>query len=120
MSGNIELSGFDDIEKLIQDMTLTDQDKSKAMRAAIKPVYDETQKNTPTRSEKLKKSEVMQVKKEDFATVGLVRYGVFWDVMNEFGNSKNKKHVGFFERSVNKTLDEFLNILADQLFENIK
>ena len=120
MSGSIEFSGFDDLEGLIQDMTLTEQDKSKAMRAALKPVYEETQKNTPVRSEKLKESEIMQVKKEGFATVGIVRYGVFWDFMNEFGNSKNKKHVGFFERSVNKSTNEALNILANELLDKVK
>lgn len=120
MSGNIEINGFDDLEKFIQDMTLTEQDKNKAMRAALKPVYEVTQKDTPVRSEKLKESEVMQVKKQGFATVGIVRYGVFWDVMNEFGNSKNKQHVGFFERAVNKTTNEALSILASELLDKVK
>lgn len=122
MSANIELDGFEDLEEYIQDMTLTESDKTKAMKAAIKPVYDKTNNETPISSERLKKSEKMQVKKEGFATVGLVRYGVFWDVFNEFeyGSSKNKSHVGFFEKAVNESTDEAIKILAEILLDKGK
>lgn len=116
----IEYSGFDELESLIQDMVITDQDERKAMKAAIKSVYDKTQNATPVRSTTLKKSEVMQVKKEDFATVGIVRYGVFWDLFNEFGTSKDKSHVGFFERAVNDTNDEVISILTENLTFKVK
>lgn len=119
MSG-IEVSGFDELESFVQNMTLTDADERKAMKAAIEVVYDATQENTPTRSETLKKSEVMQVKKEDFAVVGIVKYGVFWDIFNEFGTSKSKAHVGFFERAVNSSNDEAINVLARELLYRVK
>ncbi|MCR3758157.1 hypothetical protein KYB31_03985 [Clostridium felsineum] len=120
MNSGIEISGFDDLENLIQDMTLTDTDERKAMQEAIKVVYDATQESTPTRSETLRKSEVMQVKKEDFAVVGIVKYGVFWDIFNEFGTSKSKAHVGFFERAVNSSNDEAINVLARELLYRVK
>ena len=116
MSG-IEVEGFDDLENTIQSMTLTDSDKTKAMKAAIKPMYDTTQNVTPVRSGALKQSEKMQVKKEDMATVGIVRYGKFWDIFNEFGTSKDKSHVGFFSRAIDQSSDEAVQILAKQLLD---
>lgn len=115
MISGIETTGFDELESLVQEMTVTDLDERKAMKAAIEIPYEATQKVTPVRTNTMKKSEVMQVKKEDFATVGIVRYGVFWDIFNEFGTSKDKRNVGFFERAINGSQDETLNVLAQIL-----
>lgn len=119
---NIDFSGLDDIEDLLQDMKITEPDKTRAMRAAIKPVYEKTNNATPIRSGRLKKSEKMLVKKEDFATVGIVRYGMFWDRFNEFeyGGSRNKSHVGFFDKAVKDSTNAAVKILADNLLDKIK
>lgn len=116
MSG-IEVTGFDDVEKYVQDMTLTDSDKTKAMKAAIRPMYCATQSVTPVRSGALKQSEKEQVKKEDMATVGIVRYGKFWDIFNEYGTSKDKSHVGFFSKAIDQSSDEAVQILAKGLLD---
>jgi hypothetical protein len=42
---------------------------------------------------------------------------MFYDVLQEFGTSKSKKNVGFFERSVNKTEKEAIQILANELLK---
>lgn len=119
---DIDFSGLDDIEDLLQNMKLTERDKTKSMREAIKPVYEKTNNATPMSSGRLKKSEEMLVRKEDLATVGIVRYGVFWDRFNEFeyGGSRNKSHVGFFDRAVKNSTNAAVKILANNLFEKIK
>lgn len=120
MSSGIEVDGFDDLENMLQDMTLTDEDQKKAMKAALIPAYEATQEDTPVRTDILKKSEKMQVKKEDFAVVGVIKYGAFWDIFNEFGTSKDKSHVGFFEKAINRSTDKVVEILAQELLSKIK
>lgn len=118
MDSGIELSGFNELESLLQDMTIDEADEKKAMREAISIIGEEVEKNTPVGStQRLKKSLKRQVKKEGFATVGIVRFGVFWDMFQEFGTSKSKKNVGFFERSVNRSQDNALNKLANELLK---
>ncbi len=116
----IELEGFDELEKYIEDMTLTDSDKTKAMRAAITPIAEEVEKNTPVRTGALKKSIKTQVKKEDMTTVGVVRMGEYYDIFQEFGTSQQKANVGFFERSINKTQDKAIGILTEELLNKAK
>ena len=116
----IEIDGFEDLESMLQDMTITESDEKKAMKKAIEPIATEIEKNTPKRTGKLKSSVSKTVKKDGFATVGIVRMGKFYDKFQEFGTSKSKKNVGFFERSVNKSKDEAISILANELLNKAK
>lgn len=117
MSNGIEIDGFDELEELVQDMVITEADEKKAIKKAISPIADEVEKNTPVKTKKLQKSVIRSVKKEGFATVGIVRMGRFYDIFQEFGTSKSKAHVGFFERAVNKSTDEALAILSKELLK---
>lgn len=117
MGNGIEIDGFDELEELVQDMTITEQDEKKAMKKALVPATREVESNTPEKTKKLKKSLKEIVKKEDLATVGIIRFGRFWDVFQEFGTSNEKKHVGFFERSINKAQNEVVKILAEELLK---
>lgn len=116
----IEADGFEELEKMLQEMTITEEDEKKAMRAAIKPIAEEVKKNTPEDTGELKKSIRKQVKKDGLATVGIVRLGRFYDVFQEFGTSKSKKNVGFFEKSINKSKDEAVKVLGKELLEKVK
>lgn len=113
----IEIDGMEELQNLLQDMSLSEADEKKAMKKAITPVSNEVQRNTPYRTGRLKKSVKATVKKEGFATVGIVRTGQFYDIFEEYGTSKSKKNVGFFERSVNKTQNEAISILANELLK---
>jgi HK97 gp10 family phage protein len=117
MEGFIEIDGFEDLEELIQGMNITEEDQTKAMRKAIKPIAEEVEKNTPSATEKLKKSIKVVVKKEDLAVVGIVRLNRFYDFMQEFGTSQQKHHVGFFDRSVRRSQDEAISILSEALLK---
>lgn len=114
----IEFDGFDELESLLQEMTIDEADERRAMKKAIDIIGDEVDRNTPVgATQRLKKSLKRQVTKEGFATVGIVRFGVFYDLFQEFGTSRSKKNVGFFERSVNNTQDEALSVLANELLK---
>lgn len=117
MSSGIEIDGFEDLEELLQDMTITEADEKRAMKKAIEPIADEVERNTPERTSRLKKSVIKSIKREGFATIGIVRLGKFYDIFQEFGTSQQKAHIGFFERSVNKKAEESLSILSKELLK---
>lgn len=116
----IEIEGFEELETMLQEMTITEEDEKKAMKLAINPIAEEVEKNTPEDTGKLKKSVKRQVKKDGLAIVGIVRMGRFYDTFQEFGTSKSKKNVGFFERSVNKSQNEAVKILGAELLDKVK
>lgn len=112
----IEMTGFDELENMLQEMTITDADEKQAMKLAITPVFNEVKSATPEGATHVMKDKVtMQVKKEDFATVGIVKMGAWYTMFEEYGTSSNKKWVGFFERAVNKTESEATEILSTEM-----
>ncbi|EKO1913619.1 hypothetical protein PZQ55_002707 [Clostridium botulinum] len=120
MSSGIEIEGMEEFTDFLQDMTLTESDERKAVREAIKPIANEVEKNSPTGYTGRLKRISETVKKEGLATVGLVRTTVFYDIFQELGTSKQKKNVGYFERSVKSTEDKALSILAKELLDKVK
>lgn len=116
----IELEGMEEFTDMLVDMTIDESDEKKAMKKAIEPIYQEAYVNAPQRTGKLKKGIKKQVRKEDLATVGIIKLGVFYSMFNEFGTSKSKKNIGFFERSVEKSKGEALKILAKELLDKAK
>lgn len=115
----IEIEGLDEFTNMLENMTIDEADEKKAMRNAIKPIAEEIEKNTPKRTGRLAKLS-KTVKKEGFATVGIVRTKVFYDIFQEFGTSKQKKNVGYFDRSVKNVENEALNILSKELLDKGK
>lgn len=111
----IEIEGIKEIETLLQGMTITETDEKKAMKKAIQVIAEEVEKNTPERTGKLKNSIIKSVRKEALATVGVVKLGKFYDMFQEFGTSRQKAHTGFFERSVNRTQNDAIKILSQEL-----
>lgn len=120
MENGIELEGMKEFTAMLENMTIDEADEKKAVRKAIKPIAEEIKKNTPVGEKgKLKKLSVT-VKKEDLATVGTVRTTAFYDIFQEFGTSKQKKNVGYFDRSVKAKEDEAIGILSDELLNKAK
>lgn len=120
MSNGIELEGFEELEGFIRNGNLTPEDESKAIRKALNPIKNQLEKDTPKGlSEKLSKSKIT-IKKEGFATVGVVKAGTFYGMFQEFGTSKSKKHVGYFERAVEDSKNEALEILSEEILNKIK
>lgn len=117
MSG-IELEGFEELEELLQDMTLTETDEKKAMKAGIDVIYNAVESNTPVgESGDMKKEIKEKVTKDDFSVTGQAIMGAWYTGFEEFGTSQQKHHVGFFERSVNSSQDEALEVLAKGLLK---
>ena len=116
----IEMEGFDEFQKLLEDMTLTEADERKAMSAAIKVISEQLQKDTPQgETGKLSKTR-MSVKKDEIGIVGEVKTGAYWDIFQEFGTSRQKTNVGYFERSEESTQDDALKVLINELLSKAK
>lgn len=120
MSNGIEIEGMEEFTDFLEDMTIDEANERKAMRSAIKPIGEEVEKNSPVGYTGKLKRISKTVKKDGLATVGIVRTKVFYDIFQEFGTSKQKKNVGYFERSVKNTEDKALSILAKELLDKVK
>lgn len=120
MYDGIEIEGLDELTDFLADMTIDEADENKAMRKAIEPIYEEVVKNSPSDMGYLRRNIKKQVKKEDLSTVGIVKLGAWYSMFNEFGTSKNKSHIGFFNRAVEKSKDESLEILKKELLDKAK
>lgn len=117
MSG-IELDGFEELENIVQDMTLTEADEKKAMKSAIDVIYNVVESNTPVGETGNMKEKIKEkVSKDDFSVIGQVIMGEWYTGFEEFGTSQQKHHVGFFERSVNSSENEALEVLAKGLLK---
>jgi len=112
---SIELSGFSELENLLHDMTISEAKEKRAMKLAIAPMKAALELATPAgKTGKLKKIKT-SVKKEGFATVGILRAGAFWGMFQEFGTSQQRAHVGFFENTIRRTERTALAILTNEL-----
>lgn len=78
MADGIEIEGFEEFEEMLVDMTIDESDEKKAMREAIKPIATEIEKNTTKRTGKLSKLS-KTVKKDGFATVGIIKTKQWYD-----------------------------------------
>ncbi|NFQ85118.1 hypothetical protein FDG04_07310 [Clostridium sporogenes] len=120
MSNGIEIEGLDEFTDFLQDMTLTESDEKKAVREAIEPIGNMVEKNSPTGYTGRLKRISKTVKRDGLATVGIVRTKVFYDIFQELGTSKQKKNVGYFERSVKGVEDKAISILTKILLDKAK
>lgn len=111
----IEVNGLNELMTFVDDMTITEADERKAMKKAIEPVAEKLTADTPKGKTKKLSNVKMSVVREEFATVGKLRLGAWWDTFQEFGTSKSKKNAGFFERSINSTQNEAIEILFEKL-----
>lgn len=115
---SIELEGFDELESMLNDMTLTEADEKKAMKNAISVIHKAVENNTPVGPTGNMKKEIKEkVSKDDFSITGQVIMGAWYTGFEEFGTSQQKHHVGFFERSVNSVQDEAIGVLAKELLK---
>lgn len=111
----IEIEGLEELTQFTEDMTITESDERKAMKKALEPVAKQLTDDTPKGATKKLSKVRISIVREEFATVGKVRLGAWWDMFQEFGTSRSKKHVGFFERSINSTQDKAIEILSNEL-----
>ncbi len=120
----IDLEGFDELNDLLQKMTLTEEDEKAAIRAALKPLKEEVQKNTPVRSGsgggKLKANIRTRIGREDGQFVGKVTLGEHYGRFQEYGTSTQSKNKGFFARSIRVGKKAAMKVLKAEILSRLK
>lgn len=108
----IEIKGFDDIFKDLDDMNISDKKKRIALREGAEIVRQAVIDNSPVRTGKMKKRWKSTIKRFDGNLGFEVRGDTVQDIENEFGSSKNKKNIGFFSSAVDKVTDKAVNSIS--------
>lgn len=107
----IEIKGFDDIFKELDDMNISDKKKRRVFRDSSEVIKQAIEDNSPVRSGKMQKRWKSTIKRFDGNLGFEIKGNTVQDIENEFGSSKNKKHIGFFSNAVDKTADKAVNII---------
>lgn len=118
MSG-IELEGFEKLIELNDKLVLKPSDKKKAVRIGIETVAKEIEKNSPVgKTKKLSKIKIT-VREKNLAIEGIARSSAFYDKMQEYGTSQQKKNVGYFKRSIERSKDKATRKVAKYIFKKM-
>lgn len=108
----IEIKGFEDIFEELDDMNISDKKKRRVLREGAEIVKQAVIDNSPEASGQMKKRWKNKIKRFD-GNLGFEIIGdTVQDIENEFGSSKNKKHIGFFSNAVDKVSDKAVNIIV--------
>lgn len=108
----IEIKGFDDIFKDLDDMNISDKKKRASLREGAEIVRQAVIDNSPVGTGQMKKRWKSRIKRFDGNLGFEVRGDTVQDIENEFGSSKNKKHIGFFSKAVDRVSDKAVNTIA--------
>lgn len=108
----IEIKGFDDIFKDLDDMNISDRKKRASLKEGAEIVRQAVIDNSPVRTGKMKKRWKSTIKRFDGNLGFEIRGDTVQDIENEFGSSKNKKHIGFFSKAVDRVSDKAVNTIV--------
>lgn len=120
MSNGIEFSGFDDLANMLEDMTLTEQDERKAIKKGIEYLAKNLEEDSPKGKRKKLSKVKTSIKREGMSLSGNIKAGSYYGMFQEYGTSKQKANVGYFEKSIEKSKDEALELVAEEILKNIK
>ena len=109
----IEIKGFEDIFKDLDDMDISDKKKRAALREGAEIVRQAIEDNSPVRTGKMQKRWKSTIKRFDGDLGFEIKGDTVQDIENEFGSSTNKKHMGFFSNAVDKVSDKAVKIIAE-------
>ena len=113
----IEIRGFEDIFKDLDDMNISDKKKRAALKEGAEIVKQAVIDNSPVATGNMKKRWKSTIKRFDGNLGFEVKGDTVQDIENEFGSSKNKKHIGFFSKAVDKVSDKVINIIANEVLK---
>lgn len=113
----IEIKGFDDIFKDLDDMNISDKKKRNALKIGAEIVRQSVVDNSPVLTGMMKKRWKSNIKRFDGNLGFEVRGDTPQDIENEFGSSRNKKHIGFFSKAVDKVSNVAVKVIADEVLK---
>lgn len=113
----IEIKGFDDVFKELDDMNISDRKKRRVLKEGAEIVRQAIINNSPVKTGNMKKRWQAKIKRFDGNLGFEVKGDTVEDIENEFGSSKNKKHIGFFSNAVDEVSDKAVSIIAKEIFK---
>lgn len=113
----IEIIGFDDIFEGLDDMNISDKKKRSALRAGSDIVQAAIEEATPERTSRMKKSWKGTIKRFDGNLGFEIKGNTPQDIENEFGSSRNKKHIGFFSKAVDRVAEKAVNTIIEEILD---
>lgn len=113
----IEIRGFEDIFKDLDDMNISDKKKRAALKEGAEIVKQAVIDNSPVATGNMKKRWKSNIKRFDGNLGFEIRGDTVEDIYNEFGSSDNKKHIGFFSKAVDKVSDKAVKIIANEMLK---
>lgn len=113
----LEIKGFEDVFKDLDDMDISDTKKRRALRSGAEIIFNSIQKNSPKRSGSMEKRWKSKIKRIDGDLAFEIKGDTPQDIENEFGSSTNKKHIGFFSNAVDEVSNSAINIIVKEVFD---
>lgn len=113
----IRIEGFEDIFKDLDDMNISDTKKKKALRSGAEIVLKSVVDNSPVRTGRMKKRWKSRIRRIDGDLGFEVKGDTLEDIYNEFGSSKNKEHIGFFSKAVDKVSDRAVQTIVNEVLD---
>lgn len=115
----ITITGLDELISYLDGIEISEQLESKALKTGGEILKENVIKNTPDLTGAMKKSIKGGIKRVNGNKVYSV-YSSQWDIVfADTGSSKNKKYVGFFERSIEEKIDEVAEVMKEIVSEVI-
>ena len=113
------LEGFDEFIDLCSDMKIEDEEVAVVLKRTLSIPKDRVKKNAPKLSGLTKKSIKIKVKKNPFGgCTGTIYLNNFQAMFQEFRNVRQSgKHIGWFERSIRESEDDFVQSLRVELID---
>ncbi len=113
----IEIKGFEDVFENLDDMNISDKKKRAALKEGAEIVRQAVIDNSPVATGNMKKRWKSKIKRFDGNLGFEIRGDTMQDIENEFGSSKNKKHIGFFSKAVDGASDKAVRLIAKEVLK---
>lgn len=112
-----EILEIDNIFKDLDNMNISDKKKRNALKIGAEIVRQSVVDNSPVLTGMMKKRWKSNIKRFDGNLGFEIRGDTPQDIENEFGSSRNKKHIGFFSKAVDKVSNVAVKVIADEVLK---
>ena len=108
---SIVVTGFIDLEKGNDDMSISPYKKKKILREAAEYAKKKVEDASPVRSGELEKSWKIRNTKVNGNQAVRLYSGARHDIYNELGSSRNRAHIGFFSGEIDAQFDTITDMM---------
>lgn len=115
---NWDLSGLDELVDLCDELDISDTKERKALNVGGDILLKSALENAPNLTGYTEKSIKKKITSNDDGDKCVKISVNAWDAgFNEWGSSKNKSHIGFFENAIDDKLDEAIRAMKDVILK---